>query len=121
MTAGIETLKVLRQDGIYHRLETKSSNLEQGITGAASEAGVDVRVSRVASLLTIFFTDNSPLDFETVSGADTAIFSRFFKQLLVQGIYWPPSQFEAAFISLAHRDDDIQCTIGAIEKALNSL
>ena len=121
MTAGIETLKVLRQDEVYHRLETKSSNLEQGIIRAASEAGVGVRVSRVASFLTIFFTDNPPLDYEAVSGADTVLFSRFFQQLLTQGIYWPPSQFEAAFISLAHRDDDIQCTIGAIEKALSSL
>jgi glutamate-1-semialdehyde 2,1-aminomutase len=121
MTAGIETLKILRQDETYHRLETKASNLEQGIIRVTSEAGISVRVSRVASFFTIFFMDNPPLDYEAVSGADTVLFSRFFQQLLTQGIYWPPSQFEAAFVSLAHHDDDIQCTIGAIEKALNSL
>jgi len=121
MTAGIETLKVLSQPGVYERLEKTSSHLEEGIAEVISALNLKINISRFASLLTVFFMDNPTLDYESVSKADTALFSRFFHQLLTQGIYWPPSQFEAAFVSLAHSDDDIHYTIGAIEKALSYL
>ena len=121
MTAGIETLKVLSQPGVYEHLEKASSCLEEGIAKAVSSLGFKLNISRFASLLTIFFTDNPVLDYESVSGADAALFSRFFQQLLAQGIYWPPSQFEAAFISIAHSDEDIEFTIGVIEKAFRQL
>ena len=68
-----------------------------------------------------FFASNPALNYETVSQADAALFGRFFQQLLAEGIYWPPSQFEAAFISLAHSDEDIELTISAIITALRSL
>ncbi len=121
MTAGIETLKVLSHPGIYERLEKEASRLEEGIAKVASSLNFKLKVSRFASLLTIFFTDNPVLDYDSVSGADTLLFSRFFQQLLTQGIYWPPSQFEAAFISLAHSAEDIQATIEVIDKALSRL
>ena len=121
MTAGIETLKTLSHAGIYERLEKTTSLLEKGIAQAASSLNYKINISRFASLLTVFFTGNPALDYESVSGADTALFSRFFQQLLAQGIYWPPSQFEAAFISMAHSEEDIQYTIEAIEKALRYL
>ena len=121
MTAGIETIKVLSQPGIYEQLENTASCLEEGIAGAASSLNYKINTSRFASLLTVFFTDNPALDYESVSGADTALFGRFFQQLLAQGIYWPPSQYEAAFISMAHSDNDIQYTIEAIEKAFRYL
>ncbi|HJX13674.1 MAG TPA: glutamate-1-semialdehyde 2,1-aminomutase [Dehalococcoidales bacterium] len=121
MTAGIETLKVLSQPGTYEQLEATAASLEKGIAGAGSPLPFGINVSRVASLLTIFFTNNSALDYESVSGADTALFGRFFRQLLAQGIYWPPSQFEAAFVSLAHRAEDIRRTIRAIKKAFGYL
>jgi glutamate-1-semialdehyde 2,1-aminomutase len=121
MTAGIETLKVLSRPDIYERLEKTSSRLEAGIAEALSSSDIKLNISRFGSLLTIFFTDNPALDYESVSGADTALFGRFFQQLLSQGIYWPPSQFEAAFVSLAHSDEDIQNTIAVMKKALGSL
>jgi len=121
MTAGIETLKVLSQPGIYERLEKNASYLEKSIANTASSLNLKSYIARFASLLTIFFMSNSALDYESVSGADTALFGKFFQQLLAQGVYWPPSQFEAAFISVAHHEDDIQYTIGAIEKALRYL
>ncbi len=121
MTAGIETLKALKVPGVYERLEETSSRLEEGIAAAASSLNRKINISRVASLLTIFFTDNPVLDYESVSKADTALFRRFFQHLLTQGIYWPPSQFEAAFISLAHSDEDIQHTIEVMDKALSYL
>jgi len=121
MTAGIETLKALDKPGTYERLDEATTRLEEGITRAASSNKIKLNISRLASLLTVFFTDNVPYDFESASTADTELFSKFFRQLLEQGIYWPPSQFEAAFISLAHSDEDIQKTIQAVEKALGSL
>ncbi len=121
MTAGIETIKALNQPGVYDQLATTASTLEEGIARAASEAGISLRISRVASLLTVFFTPDAVVDYESAKRADTALFGKFFQQLLSAGIYWPPSQFEAAFVSLAHSDEDIQLTIGAITKSLNSL
>lgn len=121
MAAGIETLKILSQPGTYERLETASNHLEKGIAKATSSLNIKLNISRFSSLLTIFFTDNPVLDYESASRADTALFSRFFHQLLTHGIYWPPSQFEASFVSLAHSDDDIRYTIKAIDEALNCL
>ena len=119
MTAGIETLKILSQPGAYERLEGAAHRLEEGIVKAVSSLKLNLTVSRFASLLTAFFTDNRALDYESVSQADTTLFGRFFQQLLSEGICWPPSQFEAAFVSLAHSDDDIQTTVEKISKALN--
>ncbi len=121
MTAGIETLQILQQPGTYQQLEMKSATLEEGIARTASRAGIDYSISRAASLLTVFFCNTIVSDYEAASKADTAFFARFFQRLLSDGIYWPPSQFEAAFISLAHSDDDIRFTIRAIDRALNDL
>ena len=121
MTAGIETLKVLSQSGAYEQLEAKSLKLEEGIVEAASEANTSAHISRVASLLTVFFTTEPVVDYESATQANTMLFGKFFQQLLLKGIYWPPSQFEAAFVSLAHSDEDIQTTIKAISSALSSL
>ncbi len=121
MTAGIAMLQALSRPGVYQRLEEAASLLEAGIIKVVSSLDIKLNISRFGSLLTIFFTDSPALDYESVSGADTALFGRFFQQLLSQGIYWPPSQFEAAFVSLAHSDEDIQNTIVVMEKALGYL
>ena len=121
MTAGIETIKVLGQPGIYEHLEQISSRLEKGIVKAGSSLNLMLNISRFTSLLTVFFTDKPALDYESVSRADTALFGKFFQQLLTRGVYWPPSQFEAAFVSLAHHDEDIEFTIGVIKKAFTQL
>ncbi len=119
MTAGIETIKVLSQPGVYDQLEKRTLSLEEGITEAASGSGIGLHISRVASLLTVFFSGKPVVDYESAKQADTTLFGRFFQQLLSEGIYWPSSQFEAAFVSLAHNDEDIQLTIRTIDKALN--
>jgi glutamate-1-semialdehyde 2,1-aminomutase len=120
MTAGIETLKVLRQGDVYAELERKASRLVEGMADASSRAGMSVHISRVGSLLTAFFTAGPVTDYESARSADTERFGEFFRSLLERGVYWPPSQFEAAFVSLAHSDDDIESTIEAIAKALMS-
>jgi glutamate-1-semialdehyde 2,1-aminomutase len=106
---------------VYEQLDKTATRLEEGIAKAAAGTGIELNFSRISSLLTIFFTSNAALNYESVAAADTARFSRFFWQLLEQGIYWPPSQFEAAFISLAHSEEDIRATVSAIDKAFNSL
>lgn len=117
MTAGIETLKALNQPGVYAQLEKKSAALQKGIVKAAAAAGIGLYVSRVASLLTAFFTPDEVVDYESAKKSDTRLFAKFFWQVVNDGIYWPPSQFEASFISLAHSDADIQFTIEAITRA----
>lgn len=121
MTAGIETLKVLSRPGVYRQLEAMSSALEEGIAAASTSAKVPVHTSRVGSILTAFFTDEPIFDFESAKRADARLFGLFFQQLLEEDIYWSPSQFEAAFVSVAHSSEDIQITVKAIDKALHSL
>jgi glutamate-1-semialdehyde 2,1-aminomutase len=121
MTAGIETLRTLNQPGIYDRLETRAAALEEGIAKAAAESGVSLYISRVASLLTVFFTGNPVVDYESAKQADTRLFSKFFHGLLAEGIYWPPSPFETAFVSLAHSQGDIQTTLSVMAKVFSRL
>jgi len=119
MTAGIETLSILKESDVYGDLERKSSRLTKGITEAASKAGVDIQLSRQGSMFTIFFTKDAVTDYETATRADTKLYARFFHEMLSQGIYLPPSQFETVFVSLAHTNKDIQATVEAAEKAFS--
>jgi glutamate-1-semialdehyde 2,1-aminomutase len=121
MTAGIETIRILSQPGTYERLENAALRLEEGINKAASQRNLRLTTSRFASLLTIFFTRNPVFDYASASQSDTALFGKFFRQLLLSGIYWPPSQFEAAFVSLAHNDEDIRTTVDKIAAAFDHI
>jgi glutamate-1-semialdehyde 2,1-aminomutase len=119
MTAGIEVLKALSRQDVYRRLEDRASALEAGIAASVAKRGTVARVSRLGSLLTVFFTRERVVDYESARRADTALFGRFFHNMLAGGIYWPPSQFEAAFVSAAYSDEDIQVTIDAADRALS--
>jgi glutamate-1-semialdehyde 2,1-aminomutase len=121
MTAGIETITILKESSVYQELEKKSSLLEKGIIKAANKAGVDIQLPRIGSMFTIFFAKAPVTDYETAARADTTLYARFFHQMLSQGVYLPPSQFEAAFVSVAHTHRVIQATISAAEKAFASL
>ena len=118
MAAGIATLEVLSQSGTYEKLEKTAAQLKEGIVEVAEACNCKVYISGFASMLTIFFTANPVTDYDSVSKTDTAAFSRFFNNLLKRGIYWSPSQFEAAFVSTSHSQTDIQTTVGAISEAL---
>ena len=87
------------------------------MSDAALRAGTDVSINRVGSLLTVFFTDRPVMNYDDAKGSDTAAYGRFFQSMLAQGIYLPPSQFEAWFLSGAHRIGDIEATIRAARKA----
>ncbi len=116
MSAGIETLKLLQQDGFYSSLEEKSRLLSEGITNAAREAGYPIYSTRVGSMFCTFFTPNEVYDWPSASACDTKAFARFFLAMLNEGIYLAPSQFETAFMSAAHSADDIDTTIAAASK-----
>lgn len=121
MTAGLTTLQLLKEPGVYEELERKSKKLEKGLIAAAQEAGVTTTFNRVGSMFTTFFTNQPVTDLTTATTSDTQTFAKFFKSMLEQGVYLAPSQFEAAFVSLAHTDEDIDRTIEAAAKAFQQL
>jgi glutamate-1-semialdehyde 2,1-aminomutase len=121
MVAGIETLKLLAKPGVYKTLEKNSAELEKGLRAAASEAGVPVTLNRVGSMFTGFFTDRKVKDFASAKTSDTNRFGRYFLSMLKNGVNLAPSQFEAAFLSLAHTKADINKTIEAARKSLKGL
>jgi len=113
MTAGIETLKVLRGEGVWEELEQKSARLCEGIGQAAQEAGVPITQTRAGTMFCTFFTLGPVADYASAKGADTERFGRFFQAMLEWGVYLAPSQFEASFMSTVHTDDVIEATIAA--------
>jgi len=121
MTAGIETLKILEESEVYSELERKASLLEKGVVEAADRAGMSIQLPRVGSMFTIFFSREPVTDYETATKTDTDLYAKFFHQMLTQGVYLPPSQFETAFVSAAHTDEDIQVTIDAASEAFRYL
>jgi glutamate-1-semialdehyde 2,1-aminomutase len=117
VTAGLATLEALDR-GAYERLEALGTRLEAGLARAVGEARVAGVVQRVGSMITLFFHDGPVRNFKDAAQSDTKKFARFHAGLLSRGVYWPPSQFEAAFISLAHTDGDIDATVEAAGGAL---
>lgn len=113
MTAGIETLKLLQEDGFYGRLEEKSRALVEGIADAARRAGYPIYSTRVGSMFCAFFTNGEVHDWTSAAMCDTKSFATFFRSMLEAGIYLAPSQFETAFVSIAHSSEDIEKTIAA--------
>jgi glutamate-1-semialdehyde 2,1-aminomutase len=121
MTAGIETLRILKDPEVYLQLEERAAALQEGIAAAACKACMPLTIPRAGSLLTVFFTASEVQDYSAARRCDTALFARFFNSMLAGGIYWPPSQFEAAFVSLSHSPRDIQSTLRVIDRAFMSL
>jgi glutamate-1-semialdehyde 2,1-aminomutase len=119
MAAGLATLRYLRshKGAIYVGLEKLSSQLVGGVTAAAKDAGVPLCSNRVASMLTWFFTPGPVTDWASAAKCDTEAFARFFRAMLDNGVYLPPSQFEAAFVSAAHTEKDVEQTIAAAKQA----
>ena len=117
MTAGLVTLRRLRDETVYERLETSSRRLCDGLADAAREAGVTTVTNRVGSMWTSFFTGEPVTDWTTANKSSRESYGRFFHAMLEAGVYLAPSQFEAAFVSLAHTDDVIDRTVEAARQA----
>src|SRR5262245_27280558 len=117
MAAGARVLELLAEPGLYDTLETRSARLEQGLPRAARDTGTTLAGNRVGSMITVFFCAGPVTDYATAKQSDTKRFGRFFHAMLARGVYLPPAQFEAAFVSLAHGEPEIDATIAAAAAA----
>ncbi len=120
MAAGIATLDILK-GADYAALEETTETLCRGLLDQFKRKGIPVRINRIASMFTLFFTDGEVTDFDTASRSDTKRFARFFPGMLAAGVYLAPAQFEACFVSFAHTREDIARTIEACERSLGTL
>jgi glutamate-1-semialdehyde 2,1-aminomutase len=123
MAAGIATLQHLHQhqQSLYPALEATSAAVVDGVAAAAQAVGVPLTTSRVGAMFTWFFTPNAVTDWDSAATSDTAAFGRFHRAMLQQGIWLPPSQYEAAFLSTAHGAKEVQATIAAAKIALQAV
>jgi len=121
MTAGMVTLELLRSKKVYQDLEKKTSYLTDAISEKAEERGIPITINRGTGMFTLFFTAGPVRDYRTAKTSDTKRFAQFFIEMMEQGIYLPPSQFEAWFISLAHTQKDLDQTIEACDTAFKKV
>jgi glutamate-1-semialdehyde 2,1-aminomutase len=123
MTAGYTTLKILYENRkrTYKQLEEKAKTLAENFKAIAQKNNIKIQINQIASMMTVFFAESEVRDYDTALKSDTNKFARFFNLMLENGVYLPPSQFEAMFLSTAHSDDDIEKTIIAFEKSIKKL
>ncbi|NPV03737.1 MAG: glutamate-1-semialdehyde 2,1-aminomutase [Syntrophaceae bacterium] len=121
MAAGLATLGVLEHDADYRELDRKTRRLCDGMLKLFRKKGIAVTLSRRGSMFTVFFTDRAVTDFASALRCDTGLFARYFNAMLRHGVSLPPSQFETAFVSFAHTEEDIDRTLEACGKALSEI
>lgn len=121
MAAGLATLMELERPGTYERLTRMAVRLKEGFLKAAEETGIPATVNQVGAMLTLFFTGEEVVDFRTANTQNLETFRRFYRLLLERGIYFPPSAFEALFLSIVHSDEEIEETITAVRQAFREL
>jgi glutamate-1-semialdehyde 2,1-aminomutase len=119
VAAGLATLRKLTP-ALYQRLDTLGRRLEEGLTAAIARTGTTARVQRLGSAFTLFFSDAAVTDFASAKRSDSARFGRFFHELLERGVYLPPAQLEAGFISGAHTENDVDAFIAAADPAMKA-
>ena len=121
MRAGLETLQLLAVPGFYEELNRKTLRLVEGFRKALVESGVAGQVNAAGSLLTVFFNHQPIRDYEGAKKSDTQRFAAFFAEMLDRGVFLPPSQFEALFVSAAHTEEDINRTVAACRESLKAI
>ncbi len=121
MTAGLKTLKRLRDENVYAQLERAGKRLCDGLAEAARDAGIETTTNRVGSMWTGFFTNEPVTDWTSAAKSNRATYGKFFHSMLENGVYLAPSQFEAGFISLAHTDALLDQTVEAARKSFQEL
>ena len=121
VAGGLACLRALGEPGVYEKLEGISRGLTDGLVAEARAAGVPVTLNRVGSMWTLFFTDGPVFDYPSAKRADVKRFGNFFHALLDRGVYLPPSQFEAAFVSLAMGEREVEHTLAAARHAFRAL
>lgn len=118
VAAGLATLRHLREPGLYDRLEQASARLENSFRSAIERRGAAITVQRVGSMITPFFCEGPIRRWDDASKSDTEAFGRWHAAMLARGVHWPPAQFEAGFVSLAHDEEALAATERAFEEAL---
>ncbi len=118
MAAGLKAMEILSRPRTYERLEQLGKRLGDGLLAAATAAGVPAVMNRVGSMLTLFFAPGPVTDYETAKAADTQRFGSFFRNMRDRGVFLPPSQFEAMFVSLAHTDEDVDQILAAAKASV---
>jgi glutamate-1-semialdehyde 2,1-aminomutase len=121
MTAGIKTLNILKNSNSYAELGRKTSFLREGLTEAIKKSNVKACVQGIGSLFTLFFTSETVIDYDSAKTSNAKFYARFFHLMLDHGVYLPPSQFETAFVSTAHTDQDINALIQAASNSLKEI
>ena len=121
MTAGLATLKRLRDLSVYERLESATARLCRGMAAGARDLGIETVTNRVGSMWTTFFTREEVTDWSSANKSDRELYGRFFHAMLDEGVYLAPSQFESAFVSLAHTDVVIDRSVAAARKAFQAI
>jgi len=121
MRAGLETLRLLAVPGFYEELNAKAARLAEGFRSALESSGIAGQVNAVGSLLTPFFTNQPVRDYDGARKSDTRRFAAFFGEMLDRGIFLPPSQFEALFVSAAHTENDIDRTVAACRESFKAV
>lgn len=122
MAAGLATLRHLKaHPEIFQQLEMRTSDLVAGILETAAKRHIPLTANRVGSMFTCFFQKNEIHDWDSAAKSDTQVFAKFYRGMLDRGVYLPPSQYEAAFMSAAHTDEDIRRTIAVATETLSSL
>ena len=119
--AGLETLRILREEAPYEELEERTSYLCSEIRKVAEEVGVEVTVNQIGSMFTVFFAEGPIRDYASAMGSDLELHCRFFWAMLRRGVYLPPSQFEAAFLSTAHGPEEMERTLSAVKEGLREI
>jgi glutamate-1-semialdehyde 2,1-aminomutase len=118
MTAGIATLQVLREPGVWEGLVARTADLSRGLEGAARQQGVALQVNQAGSMFSAFFSQQPVRDWATVKASDAQRFAAYFRAMLERGVYLAPSPFEAGFLSTAHGEREIGATLEAAQQAL---
>jgi glutamate-1-semialdehyde 2,1-aminomutase len=121
VAAGLKTLEILRRPGLYERLDSLTEKLASGLATEAARAGVALTVNRVGSMFTAFFTPEPVTDYASAKRADTSAYGLFFRFMAEGGVYFPPAQFEAAFVSTSHSEGDVAATLKAAGTAFAGL
>jgi len=121
MAAGIAQLRILNNPHSYELLEERTKKLADGLTEIVKKAKTDAQIAHVKGMICLFFTKDKVTDLESAQKCDTKKFAKFWQALRDRGIYWPPSQFEAAFVSLEHSKHDIDDTLKAVEESLSAI
>jgi len=121
MTAGIETLKILKGRGVYEKLDKTTKTLCEGLEEIANKKGIPVQIARAGAMFTLFFNEKPVYNYSDAKESNLERFAKYFKKMIERGIYLAPSQFEAVFVSLAHTGKDIEKTLEAAEKVFKGL